>query len=367
MTQLINEIKQVAAQIRKEKKLRANTAERIGGILENIALELSSKSDTTEVYNKVQADTIHKEFTDGITELNRIFAAHDRPEIHKTSEQVRAEIIDANIPATIARLQDIINRINAVVGGADANYNTLAKLQAQIEAIRGILDGDNGDNLIETLQEALNFINNHKTQIESLVNTYVKKSDVIDNLTTDDGNKVLSARQGKKLQDAKLATTGDVRDNIVTFSAAGSRVNISSGEKMTLIFGKVFKWFNDLGTLAFKSAVGKTDLDNALQTEINGKQPAGYYATSAQGTKADNAVQSAKVGTKQVPKNGTELVFPEITNETGASILAKLNTLPNLSINVPIYAVQGVILGPPPPTTVTTPTTTTTPTPTTKP
>lgn len=49
----------------------------------------------------------------------------------------------------------------------------------------------------------------------------------------------------------KLNTTGDSKDNTVTFSQAGTRTNITSTEKHSTLFGKIAKWFADLKTIAF--------------------------------------------------------------------------------------------------------------------
>lgn len=101
--------------------------------------------------------------------------------------------------------------IDQVMGGnVDAAYNTLLKLQNKLRAVESAIIGDNGDTLIETLQEALGFINDHKSEIESLVNTYVKKTSVADNLTTTNAGYVLSANQGKVLKGLIDTLTGIV-------------------------------------------------------------------------------------------------------------------------------------------------------------
>lgn len=101
--------------------------------------------------------------------------------------------------------------IGQIMGGSvDADYNTLLKLQNKLRAVESAINGDNGDALIETLQEALGFINDHKSEIESLVNTYVKKTSVADNLTTTSAGYVLSANQGKVLKGLIDALTEEV-------------------------------------------------------------------------------------------------------------------------------------------------------------
>lgn len=89
--------------------------------------------------------------------------------------------------------------LTTVRGGADEGYNTLRKLQTYIEAINRAISGTETPDVIDTLNEALAFIREHQSEIESLVGTYLKKTAIADNLTTDDATKVLSARQGVEL------------------------------------------------------------------------------------------------------------------------------------------------------------------------
>lgn len=50
----------------------------------------------------------------------------------------------------------------------------------------------------------------------------------------------------------KLGTSGDGSNVTAAFNAASSRTNISTGEKLSVIFGKIAKWFADLGAAAFR-------------------------------------------------------------------------------------------------------------------
>lgn len=53
-------------------------------------------------------------------------------------------------------------------------------------------------------------------------------------------------------------------DKIINWSIASSRVNIVSGETLSVILGKIEKYFNDLGTFAFKSSLGSGDLPSGI-------------------------------------------------------------------------------------------------------
>ena len=48
-----------------------------------------------------------------------------------------------------------------------------------------------------------------------------------------------------------LTKTGNGSDVTASFTTAGSRNNISTGEKLSVIFGKIAKWFSDLKSVAF--------------------------------------------------------------------------------------------------------------------
>lgn len=129
--------------------------------------------------------------------------------IHKTSEEIRSEIVDADIPDTIARVQWTLDQINTAVinliGGASDEYNTLKRIQTKIEELRAEMEsqlyGDDGGTVLKTLEQALKFLNQYKDFIVDIPENFVNKQDIVDNLTTDDPTKVLSAKQGKVLSD----------------------------------------------------------------------------------------------------------------------------------------------------------------------
>lgn len=66
----------------------------------------------------------------------------------------------------------------------------------------------------------------------------------------------------------KLDKTGDGSNVTAAFTAASTRANVATGEKLSVLFGKITKWFADLGSLAFKSTVAKSDLARDVQTSL---------------------------------------------------------------------------------------------------
>lgn len=64
----------------------------------------------------------------------------------------------------------------------------------------------------------------------------------------------------------KLDKTGDGSSVTAAFTAATTRANIATGEKLSVLFGKIAKWFADLDSLAFKSSVSKSDLASDVRS-----------------------------------------------------------------------------------------------------
>ena len=95
----------------------------------------------------------------------------------------------------------------------------------------------------------------------------------------------------------KLDKTGDGSNVTAAFTAASTRANIATGEKLSVLFGKVAKWFADLGSLAFKSSVSKSDLASDVQTSLG---------------KADSALQSAPVTSVNSKTGAVSLVKGDV-------------------------------------------------------
>ena len=108
----------------------------------------------------------------------------------------------------------------------------------------------------------------------------------------------------------KLDKTGDGSNVTAAFTAASSRTNIATGEKLSVLFGKIAKWFSDLGSLAFKSTVAKSDLASAVQTSLE---------------LADTALQSLPSHNHDASAIDSG-ILPVIRGGTGVSSLDELAT-----------------------------------------
>ena len=117
----------------------------------------------------------------------------------------------------------------------------------------------------------------------------------------------------------KLDKTGDGSNVTAAFTAASARANIATGEKLSVLFGKIAKWFADLGSLAFKSTVAKSDLASDVQTSLG---------------KADSALQSYTETDPTVPAWAKAETKPSYTaSEVGA--LPSTTAIPSASSTTP--------------------------------
>ena len=129
--------------------------------------------------------------------------------------------------------------------------------------------------------------NNKHQDIFAYVDNAIKDVKVTTDATPTQGstNPVQSCGVYSALNN-KLDKTGDGSNVTAAFTAATTRANIATGEKLSMLFGKIAKWFADLGSLAFKSTVAKSDLASDVQTSLG---------------KADSALQSYTESDPTVP------------------------------------------------------------------
>ena len=99
----------------------------------------------------------------------------------------------------------------------------------------------------------------------------------------------------------KLDKPGDGSNVTAAFTAASARANIATGENLSVLFGKIAKWLGDLGSLAFKSSVSKSDLASDVQTSLG---------------KADSALQSAPVTSVNGKTGAVTVNVPTVPSTT---------------------------------------------------
>lgn len=140
--------------------------------------------------------------------------------------------------------------------------------------------------------------NNKHQDIFAYVDNAIKDAKVTTDATPTQGsaNPVQSGGVYSALAN-KLGKTGDGSNVTVAFTKASSRINVATGERLSILFGKIAKWLGDLGTLAFKSTVAKSDLASDVQMSLG---------------KADSALQSAPVTSVNSKTGAVSLVKRDV-------------------------------------------------------
>ena len=139
---------------------------------------------------------------------------------------------------------------------------------------------------------------------------------------------------------SKLDTSGNGSNVTADFSQASSRANLTTGEKISVAFGKIAKWFADLKTVAFTGAysdltgaptkVSQFTNDNGYQTadDVESIVTGKGYQTAAQvetaitgkGYQTASEVESAiKAATTSVYKPAGSVAFTNLPTPAAAN------------------------------------------------
>lgn len=153
----------------------------------------------------------------------------------KTSGKTLAEYLAA-APSTESIQGQIDTAIEAVKTGDIATLQS--SLSSLSSTVNNFLTGEPDDGTIDRLSELVNAINENKDSIDALVADHVKKSEIVNDLTTGGADKVLSAEQGKALKDlidaldaAKHSHAN--KDVLDAISKAGSGNLVFNGKELT--------------------------------------------------------------------------------------------------------------------------------------
>lgn len=145
-----------------------------------------------------------------VSELNKYYTKTESDSLlnEKTDKTITNELTkrvtenETNIDVLIqnkANKSDIIDNLTTNNSNQMLSARQGYRLNNMINDINALLKSDNIN--LDTIQEIVNYIENNKDLIDSIMLTKVNISDVIDNLTTTDSTKPLSANQGVILKE----------------------------------------------------------------------------------------------------------------------------------------------------------------------
>ena len=182
-----------------------------------------------------------------------------------------------------------------------SDYHLIVTLSNGTSYDAGYCRGASGAGTGDMLASVYDPQNKHQ-DIFAYIDNAIKDVKVTTDATPTQGstNPVQSGGVYSALVD-KLDKTGDGSNVTAAFTAASTRANIATGEKLSVLFGKIAKWFADLGSLAFKSTVAKSDLASDVQTSLG---------------KADSALQSAPVTSVNGQTGAVKVNVPTVPSTT---------------------------------------------------
>lgn len=182
-----------------------------------------------------------------------------------------------------------------------SDYHLIVTLSNGTSYDAGYCRGASGAGTGDMLASVYDPQNKHQ-DIFAYIDNAIKDVKVTTDATPTQGstNPVQSGGVYSALVD-KLGKTGDGSNVTAAFTATSTRTNIATGEKLSVLFGKIAKWFSDLGSLAFKSTVEKSDLASDVQTSLG---------------KADSALQSAPVTSVNGKTGAVTVSVPTVPSTT---------------------------------------------------
>ena len=136
-------------------------------------------------------------------------------------------------------------------------------LKTLIDGINAVLSSDDTD--LDTIQELVNNIKANKTTIDSITTNKVNVTDIVDNLTSTETNKPLSAKQGKVL-DEKIATTNTSITNAINTAKGYTDDEIAELSNVYQPIGNYQPLGDYVTTTTFDTY--KTSITNALAGKV---------------------------------------------------------------------------------------------------
>ena len=136
----------------------------------------------------------------------------------------------------------------------------------------------------------------------------------------------------------KLDKTGDGSDVTTAFGIASTRANIATGEKLSVLFGKIAKWFSDLGTAAFRAATATLESGSTALIESG----AVFAALAGKLSTSTKYASSASVGgpadkTVSIPMGAVD------STSTATAFTATIDGITELRSGVLVWLTNGVV------------------------
>ena len=137
------------------------------------------------------------------------------------------------------------------------------------------------------------------------------------------------------LESNKLAKTGNGSDVTVTASEAASKANLATGEKLSVLIGKLMKWYSSFGTLTWKSSVAEGDITAGA---VSNQKLADAPASTLKGNKTGNAATPGDLTATEVRtlinvSNGADVTPAAIDAASAETTIADSDKIPFIDVS----------------------------------
>lgn len=212
---------------------------------------------------------------------------------------------------------------------AESSHSDVRLLISDITTrLNAIADSD--DTTLDQLSEIVAYIKNNKDLIDSITTSKVSVSDIIDDLTTDSGEKVLSSRQGMILNGLLTALTTVVEDKVDKVSGKGLSTNDFTDEEKQKL--------NNLQNTTVDAVLNKDSVNpvqnSVIATELEEKAPLNnpnFTGTVTVPNSSDDDNSTSAANTAFVQKT---------INNALSGIFKTVQTLPTIGTKGVIYLIS---------------------------
>ena len=243
----------------------ATLDETAGDVTDNIASGESLRTILSKIYKVIRQFFIHK--SDTVIHTTKAdkdklagIEEHANNYVHPDTHPAGMITSDANHRfVTDDKIEAWDNSLSASKTYADGMYR-----QATAYADKKVADLIGGaPESLDTLKEVADAIKENESVMDALDAAVGKKANQSELDTHVDNSTIHITSQEREKWNGSVSKTGDASNTTVTFTES-TREKPTSGEKLSVIVGKIVKWLADLKTVAFSGSYN--DLNNIPST-----------------------------------------------------------------------------------------------------
>ena len=241
-----------------EKAKLSGIAEGANRTVTDAALSISSENPIQNKAVKAEADRLQGEINQKVPSSRTVNGHALTGNISLTAADVGADASGSAATALGSAKSYTDKKIVDLIGGAPETLDTLKEVADALAANEDVVEALDAAIGTKASTEALQAHTNSQSNPHKVTQAQVGLSNVENKTGAEIRGEMTKAEVEKALGYTPSAITNvpDVatNDQTPTFTQAAERANITSGEKLSTIFGKIMKWYADLKGVAFSGS-----------------------------------------------------------------------------------------------------------------